>query len=180
MDIFKVKKQNIVLETLGDFWDRNYTKIRIMYRDFTIGIKNLIIWFPIIFADRNWDQAYLYRILTKKFELMEDLHKNHGHLMKSDKTAKQLMIVKNLTKRLADNNYLSNALVDYHKKYGEDFKFKSEPCKDMAGFFTLTDNRSVNDREDFRKCCNHSDKMEQQDIDMLTKMMNKYIGSWWD
>ena len=66
------------------------------------------------------------------------------------------------------------------KKYEEDVCFESIPHETLPGFFTSIDNRSEREKKDFGKCCERSDQMEQQDIDMLTKMINKYIGSWWD
>ena len=40
-------------------------------RKFKFGIKNLRVWFGIIWDDRNWDQVYLWKILLKKLQLME-------------------------------------------------------------------------------------------------------------
>lgn len=46
--------------------------LRVPIRDFKIGIRNLIRWFPTIWGDRNWDYWYLERMLLKKLTFMRD------------------------------------------------------------------------------------------------------------
>ncbi|OME55518.1 hypothetical protein BSK59_13660 [Paenibacillus odorifer] len=46
-------------------------KIKLKIRDFKIGMRNLQLWFPVIYKDRNWDHHYLYEIIYHKLFLME-------------------------------------------------------------------------------------------------------------
>jgi hypothetical protein len=39
---------------------------------------------------------------------------------------------------------------------------------------------SVQQHKDFTKASNHSDYMEQQDLDYLFRLIRKYIQGWWD
>ncbi len=43
-------------------------KIRIAYRNFIDGIKNLIKWFPVIWKDRDWDHDFIFNILEFKLK----------------------------------------------------------------------------------------------------------------
>ena len=47
-------------------------KISSALRSFKEGIENLWMWFPIIWKDRQFDYAYLERMLLYKMELMYD------------------------------------------------------------------------------------------------------------
>jgi hypothetical protein len=41
---------------------------RYYHTDLIRGIRNLIVWFPVIWKDRNWDSDYIYKILQFKLE----------------------------------------------------------------------------------------------------------------
>lgn len=43
-------------------------KYRYLWRDFTIGIKNIIYWLPVIWKDRNWDSHYIFEVLAHKLK----------------------------------------------------------------------------------------------------------------
>jgi len=58
--------------------------IRYIPHNIRIGIKNLIIWFPIIWNDRWWDYAFLLLILRKKLQLMEDGFRNKAACLHED------------------------------------------------------------------------------------------------
>ena len=40
--------------------------------DIENGIRNLILWSPTIWRDRNWDGSYILTILIKKIELQRE------------------------------------------------------------------------------------------------------------
>ena len=156
-------------------------KIRDFYYNITQGISNIFKWGKVIWNDRNWDDGYIFRILYFKFESMEKFfNSDKAYSARAKKDAKRIMTAKNLCKRIVENNYLSKALIDHNKKYGDDFKFEFEPCKDKSGFSTLIDKREKEEQESFSKAGKHSDLMEKQDIDYLFKFLNKHIQSWWD
>jgi hypothetical protein len=40
-------------------------------RKFSIGVRNIIKWIPVLYKDRDWDFYYIYVILQKKLEFTE-------------------------------------------------------------------------------------------------------------
>lgn len=50
--------------------NKNFSKLRIYFRCFIIGIKNLIHYFNIIWNDRDWDWAFMIYLQKRKLELM--------------------------------------------------------------------------------------------------------------
>jgi hypothetical protein len=178
-----VWKFNDLDSYLDFFWEVNYYLKKILHKWYALkyGIENIIDWMHVIWKDRDWDEHYLYMIMNKKFERMEKLHREHGHLVRSPRTAHQLMIVKNLTKRLAEHDYLENALADYHRRYGDEFDFfESEPIEGKPNLHRMVDKTPPEQDKAFRKASDHAGKMELQDKIILFKMMNKYIMDWWD
>jgi hypothetical protein len=142
------------------------------------GIKNLIYWFPVIWCDRDWDYNYIIVLLYHKFRRMEKFYRGDKvYSANSLKTAKQLSVVKNLCKRLSNSNYLENAMYCHDKKYEEyDFEFESLG----NGWSKLIPDPNIQRSKSFRKCGNHADYMEKQDLDYLFKYMRKHIQKWWD
>ena len=88
--------------------------IPIYIRNIKYGIENLVIWFPTIWKDRNWDYYYFFKILEKKLELFEQTHTNAIYLH-WEPVAKNLKIAKNLCKRLSDE-------YDYYELANQDYK----------------------------------------------------------
>lgn len=52
-------------------WDRKSIKkfLPIWLNQFIEGIKNLLIWFKVIYNDKNWDDHYVFEII--KFKLLQ-------------------------------------------------------------------------------------------------------------
>lgn len=154
--------------------------------DIPYGIRNLIRWFPVIWQDRNWDQYYIYVILHKKLFLMERALRNGCHLY-ADKTADQVKVCVLLLDRLIKDEYHENAFKRHEEKWGEaDFNF--EDIEDRPGMSQLLITRpnvkdekdDENERKEFRRYSNHEQKLREQDLDMLFKIMRKHIQGWWD
>lgn len=113
---------------------------------------------------------------------MEHLHRNFGHLIRSPQTAHQLMIVKNITKRLTKHPYLENALTRYYEKYEDKFNFRDYWVDDSnnSNFKTYKDPRPPKQQKEFMEAGKHSDMMEKQDYDYLFKFLHKHMKDFWD
>ena len=86
-------------------------EIKYLFEVFTCGIKNLITWFPIIWADRQWDYRFFYEILYKKVLLLERHHIKYNPFTSKERTLKKMKICKLLCERLLNNNYIDNAMI---------------------------------------------------------------------
>ena len=164
-----------------------FNKIKNFFYNIKYGIKNLIIWFPYIWKDRNWDHTYIYIILKYKLHLTEQLIRNYGHHIKHIQDADKIKICINLLDRLIKDEYEESAFQKHDKKWGKG-KIRFEDCKDNHKLTELhIDYPKINtpkDKEDenkeFKRAIKHSNAMYQQDIDMLFNNMRKYIQGWWD
>lgn len=153
-----------------------FKKLHSIYYNVKYGIKNLYHYLPVIWRNREWDEYYIYALLAKKFERMEYLHSNHGHLVRSLRKAKQLMIAKNLAKRLVEQNYLDNALIN---DSDNEVDFTFEKIEDSE-FVRMIDNRTQKQKDAFNRARKRAQAMEKQDREMLVKLMGKYLMEWWD
>ena len=83
-------------------------KIKTIYRNIKTGIKNLIIWLPIIWKDRWWDYTFLYEILRFKLILMEKKFRNYGIHKFADRDADNIKRCIMILNRILDDNYYEN------------------------------------------------------------------------
>ena len=89
-----------------------------MIRDIRYGIKNLFLWFKIIWFDRNWDYVYLLIILERKLDYMEKYQRDYGISADYMNLAKQLMVCKNLCRRIREDTY-DNAGIRWSPDFGK-------------------------------------------------------------
>jgi hypothetical protein len=104
-------------------------------RDIFIGIKNLFVWFKIIWNDRWWDHYFFFIILHKKLSIMEkNFRKNGSHScaeQDADKIKKCVLVIERLIKDNYDEiSYWKGSLkekgdhADYQRKQDIDYLFK--------------------------------------------------------
>ena len=163
-----------------------YSKPRSLYYNIKYGIENLFVWLPVIWHDRDWDEYFLWAILEHKFKRMEHLFRVYGHHVGADKTAHKLKICQLLCKRLKEEEYTT----PYEKRNESHFewfrkKFEQSMSRepDEAGIITVVGEGDRGDEPDGRwilPAHKHEEDMIQQDIDLLCKIMNKHVQSWWD
>lgn len=154
-----------------------FRKIKYFLLDLRHGIENIVTWFPLIWRDRDWDHYFLLKIMNKKFERMEILHREHSYSVCSDRTAKELKIAKLLTKRLMESKYHCNAIAPVEKKYGE---LKIKFCISRNGYKTMIFEDTPEERKARGKARDHSNSMEKQDIAFLCNLIRKKLLYWWD
>jgi hypothetical protein len=80
-------------------------RIRNLWLDLYYGVINLVLWFPVIFRDRDWDYVFLLRIMEFKFRRMRELHMKYGHCTNSPRKAHELLIVAELCRRIGEDEY---------------------------------------------------------------------------
>lgn len=143
------------------------------------GVKNLIIWFPIIWKDRSWDHYFIYVNLHYKLKLTEKVIRN-GHHLYRNKTADKIKICILILDRLIKDNYLDNALEKHNEKWGEgEFQFKNNEFHIKYENIKNKDDEQKQ-QKDFRAAVKHQNYLREQDLDILFKLLRKHIQSWWD
>jgi hypothetical protein len=118
------------------------------------GFINLIIWFPVIWNDRDFDHWYFFEIIRRKLERMIHHHEKYQVFVGVEKEIKYMKICKNLIKRIQDDDYM------FSGRY-----------KDLTKLLPYSDNKPA---FEWLK------KYMQQDMDLLFKLLKKHVMKWWD
>ena len=129
--------------------------------------RNLYIFHKALRQYRSWDYGGLLLLMETATKDMYLCHKNHGHLMRSEDTTKELMIVSTLLKRIREDKYMDQV---QGWKQVEDEPFGGEFYQVPNTLPSIKAKRFYKMRESVRK----------NDLDLVCKIMSKKTLSWWD
>ena len=75
------------------------------FRRFYSSLKSLIIWFPIIWNDRDWDHWYIFALLFKKFKKMLHRYETVNMYVGQERVKRQLKYCVFLLDRIVNDKY---------------------------------------------------------------------------
>jgi len=91
-----------------------YFNIKSSIRNFFMSISNLIKWIPVIWKDRNWDDAYIYDILQFKIFQQRKYLVKHNRSTSTSANNRDMTICLNLIEKTREDWY-SMEYLDYQK-----------------------------------------------------------------
>jgi len=187
------------LSYISAWWNQ---EARYYLKDFTKGIKNLWYWIPVIWKDRNWDDSFIFTILSHKLKAQAKYIGSRGIHLSAERDAEIMMTCVRLIEKVREEWY-GMEYMDYHKT-----KHWFEPCEDKEGYSTwesklLEENfddyfskypliykRVINGegvfkmdgREDNKRiiAMNISHINHDRARKLLFKIMEQKIEGWWD
>jgi secreted Zn-dependent insulinase-like peptidase len=160
--------------------------MRCLWFSFLRGIKNLIIWFPVIWEDQWRDDIFFFILIRKKLILMEKNFRKNGHHVGNEKDADKMRTCINLINRIYEDDYIEQAYKNHDKRWGQvewsssptDNKYVRDIVRKYPNVKTKNDEK-LQEKEAIR-CSKLVEMQINQDIEMLFKILTKNIRSWWD
>jgi hypothetical protein len=127
---FKEKEKNKIQEIFD--YLRVYWKFeaRFYIRNFIIGIKNLVKWFKIVWQDRDWDDHFIWQILSFKIQNQAKYIGGRNFHTRAKRDAEIMMTCVRLIEKIKSEEY-GMEYMDYCE---DDFKFVDS---DKPGYFEL-------------------------------------------
>jgi hypothetical protein len=166
-------------------------------------VKNLKRWFPVIVRDRDWDHHYIWEIVKTKLKHQSEYIAKNGNHLDAKYDASRMMtcvkLIEKLQNGLYDSEHMSFAetelnwldatdkpgfkqleIKEISERYDEYFaKYKSSVRKvlkdDAFQNFKLTG--ELDKSLLATKVARYNEKKAQ---DLLFKIINRHINSWWD
>lgn len=194
---------NTFFNKLYFWWKFN---VRYFHKDLYRGIKNLIIWLPIIWKDRDWDSYYIFKILEHKLKLQSKAISKRDIYVNAKRDSEVMMTCVKLMERLR-NDYYQMEYIDYHEtefwfekiKDKPDSslfksKIKSETFEEYFKKYPLIYKKVLNGEGFFRSNTNDESESENKHIiamniahinqerakRLLFKILEENIERWWD
>lgn len=135
-------------------WKTIFLNLASYYYDLKNGIHAYWVFRKTVWHFRSWDFSGLLKLMETATSEMYCCHRDYAHYVGAERTAKQLLIVRELCKRLREDKYFKKAGYDSQNwDYFDDF--------------------------DKSRIVKHSVYMAEQDAVYLGKMM-RHVQKWWD
>ena len=184
---------------LDSAWGRKSIRkyMPIWFNEFTEGIKNLLVWFKVIYKDKNWDTHYVFEII--KFKLLQqrkclvEANRHEG----VPELNKDITLCLNLIEKV-QSEYYAMEYMDYHKsEYNWNQSEEHEDCHELDivpisenfdEYFNkhkcsvrkvLKQNRNLSSSKN-KLAMSLSHFNQQRAQELLFKVLNNKINSWWD
>ncbi|MNF63036.1 hypothetical protein D3C85_293040 [compost metagenome] len=130
-------------------------------------VRNVFVYRKALWQYRNWDYSGLLHLMETAARDMHECHKNHGHLMKADQTAKELLIWAELLRRVREDQYdedKQESIFNGKGIFGGEFVQKPNtlPNRKAKSFYKLVQMQRRND------------------VKLIAKMFERKVFSWWE
>ena len=162
--------------------------------DIPRGIKNLVIWFPTVWRDRQWDHQFIYIMLRQKLHFTEQFIRHHGVHVNNVEDADEIKTCVDILDRLINDVHHDEAFKKHHEIFGvPDLDWK-EADGDIDKF--LKDDEYVqlhinypkvksteDERQEkigFNDACREETYLREYDLAKLFETMKEHIQGWWD
>jgi hypothetical protein len=179
------------------------------FRNFKIGLKNLWYWFPVIWKDRNWDDSFIFNIMTHKLKAQSKYIGDRDFHTRAKRDSEIMMICVRLIEKVKEEFYhmeymdyhktkhwfedvpnkegysswesrqLSENFDDYFKKYPLAYKKVLADKKLQIFGIELRDNETAADTKQ-RIAMNIGYYNHRRARKLLFKIMEENIEKWWD
>lgn len=159
-----------------------------LWCDFKRGIKNLIIWAPAVWRDRQWDHQYIYMMLKAKLNFQEQYIRKHGIHVHNVRDADEIKVCIDALNRLIEDDYHSEAFQEHDDRWGKaemdwlDAEDEGEGMVELKITYPKVKTEKDIDMEKnaFRLACTHEEYLRRKDMRTLFLNMYKNIQGWWD
>lgn len=162
------------------------------HKDFIQGIKNLWEWFPIIWKDRDWDHHYIYEMIRAKLEKQAYHTYHNGVHVNHKRDAERMLLCVRLIQIQQEELYA----LEYIEYCSVSQYFIPT---DEGKYFELVENMEEDNLDEYfakypkqyelvkskgkdRKymAMEIAIKNQERSHKLLFKLLERYIGTWWD
>lgn len=130
--------------------------------------RNLWLFRKALWEYRSWDYHGMFQFMETCARDMSRCHKEHGHLMRSEETAKELLVFAELLHRVNEDNYTDDKL--------EFEKVSDSGMFGGMGFVQKPNTLPSYKAKSFYKIIASNKK---NDLELIGKMLARKSQSWW-
>lgn len=129
--------------------------------------KNMWLFRKAMWHYKSYDYSGLLYLMETATKDMHECHRDHGHLMRSEETAKELLVVSTLCKRLREDNYTDEV---------QGFECKGNSWRDGEFYQKPNTLPSIKYKQFYKM----RERVKQNDLELLCKILKTKLLSFWD
>lgn len=173
--------------------ESNNPLVRFLYRSvwsnvmMTIqNVSRIITWLPILWHDRDWDYAFILKILKYKLSRVRQCISSNGIIEGADRVAKQISYAEFLIDRILEDDYCETEMKQHIQKWGPYCRRKKWTNGQLVGHaFHIRQNSTTHQKwqqQIAEERAIHQKQMDtrNKDRERLFRHLSKYIERWWD
>lgn len=132
-------------------------------------LRNVIVFRKVLWRYRSWDYYGMLGFMETSAKDMAKCHENHGHLVGSENTAKELRVFAEYMKRIRESDYLTRYIEvdwDLNERGAHNIKIKSiryEGPKFGTKFYRKIEESCAKD-----------------DLQQAMNLFKRKVRTWWD
>lgn len=135
-------------------------------------------WMPFMYQDRDWDHAYLLRLMHEKLKRMRLYQEKHGNSVNHMEIAHSIKVAETLLDRLIKDDYCAAEMLTHWEKFEVDKRWNSGTKTDDG--CTIIPAPSEEEWKDSKRIYDKEEALRKQDLEFFGKWFARHIRSWWD
>lgn len=164
------------------------------FKNIVDGIKNIIVWIPTIFKDKDWDDFYILNILQYKLFRQRKYLVENNRTTSTESINRYITICLNLIERIKEEYYIEESY-NYYKR-----SVSFLPSEEYKGYYEVETkiewekydlylNKYKNDLKKLNLPSHYSKTQQvlalahfrhQKAKKLLFKILNENLEYWWD
>lgn len=153
---------------------------------FIANVKRTIEWLPIIWQDRDWDHAYILRILKYKLSRVRKCITGNNIIEGATRVGKQIAYAEFLIDRILEDDYHKDEWAKHEKKWGPYCRRRKWTNGSSVGNAhrirqnATTHQKWVQQHAEEMAIYRKQEATKEKDKDRLFKHLKTYLERWWD
>ena len=140
---------------------------------------HVVKWVPILWRDRDWDNAYLYQIMAFKLKNMRQNHLENRVIGDWKKVASEIKIAEDALNRIIKDEYCKKEYNAHYRKYPSKWLTRDKWEKTADG--SIIQPRSPpEESKSFLHIADLEEANRHSDFELFCDMFTNYSRGWWD
>lgn len=136
---------------------------------------NAVSWLPFLWDDRDWDQAYLWRVMREKIRRMRLHHERDQVISDWERVAGEMRRAEEILTRLIEDDYAVSDWLEHERKYGSILD-RTEPGPDGTRVIKSLGEEAS---DDLRAIADREWSLKRADAELLGKHLASSWWGWW-
>lgn len=143
------------------------------------GFKNLIVWFPVIWKDRNYDDYYLLKLIDYKLNLIAKEMK--GNFVGADDEIKIINSIREVINRIITDDYCQEEWEKHKETYGELIPKINKTLETIDVVYSKVDTKEKEEsgNKELYRIINLEEERKRRDIEFVFNNIRDNIRKWW-
>jgi hypothetical protein len=140
----------------------------------SVGVRNCISWFPVIWRDRDYDYEFLFLLISFKLDRMERYFVYQASYVGVEEVVAQIQTANLALKRLIADEYGSELFTKVRDEWREVTLYPEYEGAEYDVSAQQAYNVAV------KQCLQQEDALRKKDLKLVFNTLRDHSPSWWD